>query len=391
MIRTGDGSRRPLHIMMVAGEPSGDALGGGLMLAIRKAAQNVRFSGVGGEAMAAAGLPPLFPMAELSLMGLAEVAPRVPALRRRMRETEQHARSAGPDAVVTIDAPAFNFRLARRLRGCAAPIVHYVAPQVWAWGAGRAARIAPFLDHLMALLPFEPPLFHAVGLPCTFVGHPVVESGADAGNGARFRARHGIGRGDPVLAILPGSRRSETSRLLPPFTGALAQLATDVPGLRAVVPVVPDLAEEVAAAAARWPVPATVVRDAATKYDALAAADAALAASGTASLELALAGVPMVTAYRMHPLTWQVARRIARTPYVNLINVLRRQSAVPEFLQHGCSPCALAAAVRILLTEPEVRSAQASAATAATDALRPPAGTPSSAAAETVLRVLAAR
>ena len=194
-----------------------------------------------------------------------------------------------------------------------------------------------------------------------------------------------------MLAILPGSRRSETSRLLPPFTGALAQLATDVPGLRAVVPVVPDLAEEVAAAAARWPVPATVVRDAATKYDALAAADAALAASGTASLELALAGVPMVTAYRMHPLTWQVARRIARTPYVNLINVLRRQSAVPEFLQHGCSPSALAAAVRILLTEPEVRSAQASAATAATDALRPPAGTPSSAAAETVLRVLDAR
>ena len=255
MASAGVRRRRPLHFMLVAGEPSGDALGGALMCALRSATDGeVRFTGVGGAEMEAEGLPSLFPMAELSLMGLAEVAPRVPALRRRLRESEQHARSAGPDVLVTIDAPAFNFRLARRLRGSSAPIVHYVAPQVWAWGAGRAARIAPILDHLLALLPFEPPLFEAVGLPCTFVGHPVVESGADCGDGERFRIRHGIAPTAPVLAVLPGSRRSETTRLLRPFAAALSLLADAVPGLRAAVPVVPALAPEVAAAAAQWPV-----------------------------------------------------------------------------------------------------------------------------------------
>ena len=384
--------RRTLHFMLVAGEPSGDALGGALMCALRSATDgDVRFTGVGGAEMEAEGLRSLFPMAELSLMGLAEVAPRVPALRRRLREGEQHARSASPDVLVTIDAPAFNFRLARRLRGSPAPIVHYVAPQVWAWGAGRAARIAPILDHLLALLPFEPPLFEAVGLPCTFVGHPVVASGADCGDGERFRIRHGIASTEPVLAVLPGSRRSETARLLPPFAAALSLLADAVPGLRAAVPVVPALAVEVAAAAAQWRIPATIVQGAAEKYDALAASDAALAASGTVALELALAGVPMVTAYRMHPLTWQVARRVTHTPYVNLVNVLCGRGIAPELLQGACRPEALAAAIRELLVDGTARAAQVSAAGTVAKELRPAAGTPSQAAAETVLRVVATR
>ncbi|MDA1132058.1 MAG: lipid-A-disaccharide synthase [Proteobacteria bacterium] len=380
---------RAIHVMVVAGEPSGDALGAALIGALDAIVpQGLRVSGVGGAAMQAAGLKSLFPMEELSLMGLAEVLPRVLQLRRRLRETELHALSVGPDAIVTIDSPGFNLRLARRLRGQSAPVIHYVAPQVWAWRPRRAEEMAAFVDHVLALLPFEPPLFEAVGLPCTFVGHPVVERAAGAG--AAFRARHGIPANAKVVAVLPGSRRSETDRLLALFGETVRRLAFDVERLHVVTPVVAGVADQVARATVSWGVPVVVVRGGDEKADAFAAADAALAASGTVALELAMARVPMVTAYKLHPVTWQVIPRLARASHVNLVNILSEPPVVPELLQGACTPARLQSAVLRLLTDPDARRAQADAAATAIAAITPPGGSPAQAAARAVLTALEA-
>ena len=220
-------------IYIVAGEPSGDFLGGRLMAALKERTGGaVRFAGIGGEEMAAEGLPSRVPLDELAIMGVAEVIPRARVILRRVRETVDDILRMAPDAVVTIDSSGFTWRIAHglRRRGARLPLIHYVAPMVWAWRAGRARRMARWYDLLMALLPFEPPYFTAVGLPCSYVGHPVVESGADRGNGPAFRRRHEIASETKLLALLPGSRRGEVSRLLPVFGQAAERLAAIYPG-----------------------------------------------------------------------------------------------------------------------------------------------------------------
>lgn len=385
----GAGSAGPT-IFLVAGEPSGDALGGRLMAALKASCGGgVRFAGIGGAAMAAEGLTSLFPMEELTLMGLAEVLPHVPRLRRRIHETAAQARALRPDVVVTIDSPGFSFRVARRLAGAGIPLVHYVAPSVWAWRPGRAREVAGFLDHLMALLPFEPPYFEAEGLACTFVGHPVLESGAGGGDGAAFRRRHGIGADVPLLCLLPGSRRGEVSRLLPVFAETAGMLAARRPGLEVVVPSVAGLAGGIAGAP--WPLPARVVTGESEKFDAFAAADAALAASGTVALELAMAATPAVIAYRMHPLTGWLARRLVRVPYVSLVNLVLDRPVMPELLLGECRSERLAAAVGSLLDDAEARAAQAGAAAEALARLGVDGPPPSRRAAAVVLDVIARR
>ena len=374
--------------MLVAGEPSGDALGAALMLALQDlTGGGVRFTGVGGPLMEARGLQSLFPMHELSLMGIAEILPKVPMLRRRLREVEDHALASGPDAVVTIDSPGFNFRLGRRLKGQGITLIHYVAPSVWAWKPGRARKVAQFLDHLLTLLPFEPPYFEVEGLRSTFVGHPVLEGGAAHGDGPAFRQRHSIGATDPLVCVLPGGRNSETSRLLRPFGAMMRLVAAEVPNATVVVPAVAHLADQVRTAVKTWGVRAVVV-DGNEKYDAMAASDVALAASGTVALELALAKLPTVIAYRMHPLTWLMVRRMAKTPWVNLVNVLLKRSVVPELLQYDCTPDRLAANVLALLRDPAKRGVQIEAAIGAIAMLTPPGGSPSRAAAQAVLDVV---
>ncbi len=383
-----EGDRAPL-IFMVAGEPSGDALGSGIMRALgRLGGGNLRFAGVGGPAMAGEGLESLFPMADLSVMGLAEVVPRIPLLARRLRQTAAAVEAARPALVLTIDSPDFNFRLARRLRGGEAPLVHYVAPTVWAWRPGRARRIAGFLDHLLALLPFEPPYFEAVGLPCTFVGHPVVESGAEHGDGAAFRRRHGIAEDAPLLCLLPGSRGSETSRLLPVFRDTLELLKRDRPGLRAVVATVDTVAEAVAGAISGWPEPPLLVRDEGEKFDAFAAADCALAASGTVALELAMAGTPAVITYRVSPPTAWLLRRLVRVPYANLVNIILDRPAVPELLQEECRADLLSRALEPLFEDGEARRRQLTAASQAMDRLGGDGAPPSERAARVVLDMI---
>lgn len=376
-------------VFLVAGEPSGDALGARLMAALKRRTEGrVRFAGVGGEAMAGEGLASLFPMSELTVMGAAEVLPRLPAILRRIRETAAHALAAAPAAVVTIDSPDFSFRVGRRLAGCGIPLVHYVAPSVWAWRPGRARRIARFLDHLLALLPFEPPYFEREGLRCTFVGHPVLESGAGAGDGPGFRRRHGVSEGAPLVAVLPGSRTSEVTRLLPVFAATVARLIAECPELRLVVATVPAVAEAVRRAVAGWPAPPLVVAGEREKYDAFAAADAALAASGTVALELAMAGTPAVIAYRMNWLTAWLAKRLIRVSFVNIVNLVLERPAVPEFLLDRCTPDNLVPAVRHLLDHAEARQAQKAAAGQALELLGLGGPPPSERAAEVVLETI---
>lgn len=348
-------------IFLIAGEPSGDVLGARLMAALKQATGGqVRFAGVGGERMIAEGLDSLFPMEELTLFGLAELLPKLPNLIRRINQTAGAILAAKPDAVVTIDAPDFCFRVLKKVRRADRGIrlIHYVAPTVWAWRPGRAAKIAKFLDHLLVLLPFEPPYFEAVGLPATFVGHSIVEAGVEKGDGAAFRARHGIPDTVPLLCVLPGSRRSEIKVLLPDFAATLALLKSKFPTLRAVVPTLGKVAAPVRSAAADWPVPTLVVEGDGEKYDAMAAADAGLAASGTVALELALARLPSVIAYRIHPLTYRLYRRLIRVKYANLVNIMLDRMLVPERLQGDCTPPKLAEAVAQLLEEPAARRDQ---------------------------------
>ncbi len=378
-------------IYLVAGEQSGDVLGGRLMEALRAARPEVQFAGVGGPRMVEQGLDPIFPMQDLAVMGLLEVLPRIRQLGRRLGQTEQDVRVRRPDVLVTIDSPGFTLRLLRRLTGSGIRRVHYVAPQVWAWREKRVREFPGLWERLLCLLPFEPDFFARHGLPATFVGHPVLQSGADHGDGARFRAAHGLAADARVLVLMPGSRRNEVPRLLPVFGATLSLLASRIPGLVPVVPVASAVAETVQRAAASWPVRPVIVTELADKHDAYAAAAAALTKSGTSTLELALAGVPMAVTYRVNPISAAIARRLIRVPHVAMVNLLAGRAAVPELLQRDCRPAKLAETVEHLLGDPAAALAQRTAFRAVAERLRSPSGTPAQAAAREVLAVLAAR
>ncbi len=348
-------------LFLIAGEPSGDALGARLMAAAKRlTAGKVRFAGIGGEKMTAEGLVSLFPMGELTLFGIFELLPHLPNLIRRIDQTVAEIVRLRPDAVVGIDSPGFTVRVAKKVRAAepAVPLIHYVAPTVWAWKPKRAAKYAAIYDHLLAVLPFEPPYFEKEGLACTFVGHSVVEGGAGKGDGAAFRERHGIGPAERIVAVLPGSRKGEVSRLLPDFRATLDLLRPAHPNLVAVVPTVATVRDRVAAAIADWPLRTLLVEGDAEKYDAFAAAEAALAASGTVALELALARLPTVIAYRLNPVTVALYRRLIRVKYVNLVNLMLDRMLVPELLQKDCRPDRLAAELGRLLDDPAARRAQ---------------------------------
>ena len=377
-------------IFLVAGEPSGDVLGARLMASLKKQTKNrVSFAGIGGARMEEQGMKSQFPMTELSVMGAAEVFPRIPRILTRIVETTASAQRLRPAAVVTIDSPDFNFRVAKRLKGKGIPLIHYVAPSVWAWRPGRAAKIAGLLDHLLALLPFEPPYFESHSLATTFVGHPILESGVDKGDGNAFRDRHGIAADETLIAVLPGSRLGEVSRLQGIFGQALFGLSKKHPNLRAVVPTTGAVAGTVRQAAAGWPVQTLVVEGDAEKYDAFAAADVALAASGTVALELAMAGTPAVIAYRINPLSALIARRLLKVRFVHLVNLILDREAVPEFLQEACRADFLAPALEDLLRDEDRRQIQVSAYKEAIDKLSHRGASPADRAAKTVLDVIA--
>ena len=362
-------------VYLIAGEESGDRLGAPLMAALKElTGGQVRFAGVGGAAMTREGLQSLFPMNDLAVMGLAEVLPRLPRLIKRLNAVTADIRRVKPKVLVTIDAPDFGFRVAKRLRGHAddtpgIKLVHYVAPSVWAWRPGRAKKVAGFLDHLLALLPFEPAYFEAEGLGCTYVGHPVLLSGAERGDGAAFRQSHHIAADTPVLVVLPGSRTGECARMLPVFSKTVTRLVERFPALEVVVPTLPQTQTQAEAALRKLKVPLHFVSGDAAKFDAFAAADAALAASGTVALELAMAGTPTVIGYRVALVTSLLAKVLLKTPFVNLVNILLGREAIPEFLMERCRDDAMAEALEALLADATVRAAQKQAYTDALGAL----------------------
>lgn len=351
---------RPLTLMLVCGEPSGDQLGAELMAALKTFAPKVEIVGVGGPAMSALGLNSLFPLDDTAVMGLREVVPRIPAILRRVQEASDYALATRPDAVVLIDSPDFTHRIAQRIKRIDSSIrtVNYVAPQVWASRQYRARKMARYFDLVLALLPFEVTFFERFGLRAVFVGHPVLERAARMTGGDALRERLAIAHDAPLLAVLPGSRMSEVRPLLPRFRAAAAIAAKKIPGLICVLPTVPHVARHVREITADWPTPIHILESDADRFAAFDAANAALAASGTVTTELALAGTPMVVAYRLGWLTYLLARPFVRVRYVTLVNILLDWPAVPELIQSRCTGEDLAKEIVTLLQDRDARSRQ---------------------------------
>ncbi len=355
-----------MKIFILAGEPSGDRLGGALMAGLKSLHPDVTFEGIGGPDMAAQGLTSRFDMSELSVMGLAEILPKYRALKARIRQTANAVLAMQPDVMITIDSPDFSLRVAKLVKQKSnIRTVHYVAPTVWAWRPGRAQKMARFIDHVLALFPFEPPLMQAAGMACDFVGHPVVaDPVATTTEAQAFRSEMGIGDA-PLLLVLPGSRRGEVERLGDVFGGAVAQLMTQKTDLRVVIPAAGAVADKVVEISQTWAVKPIVLdpRDydveggLSRKRAAFCAADVALAASGTVSLELAASSTPMVIAYRMNWLSFRIIRAMALIDTVTLVNLVSDTRVVPEFLGPDCTAEKTATGLAQVMANPDAQNA----------------------------------
>jgi len=357
---------RPLSICIIAAEESGDALGAALAHALRqREGEALKLSGVGGRAMASAGIASPFAIDELAIIGLTAIPQKLPTILRRIRQAAQAIVTARPDALVIIDSPDFTHRVARRVRRLAPtiPILDYVSPSVWAWRPGRARAMRAYVDHVLAILPFEPAIHAKLGgPPCTYVGHPLIERIAELRPNAEEARRR---RADPpVVLALPGSRLSEIRRLLGIFGTAIGRLAGRIGPIEVVLPTVPHLVARVREGVSDWAITPRVVVDPAEKWAAFRIARAALAASGTVTLELALAGVPLVAAYRLHVIEAIIARLIrlqSRLPSVILANLAIGENVVPELLQEDCTSEKLAAALVALMSDTPERLRQIAA------------------------------
>lgn len=342
-----------MKLFLIAGEPSGDRLGAALMTGL-KSLTPVEFSGVGGPLMQAEGMASLFPMEELSVMGIAEVLPKYLHLKRRIREAADVVVASGADALVTIDSPDFCLRVAALVKAARPKFrtIHYVAPSVWAWRPGRAAKMARVIDHVLALLPFEPPYMTVAGMTCDFVGHPVVAEPLASDDEKSDFAGPG-----PLLLALPGSRKGEVARLAPVFGEVVRHLQARHQDLRVALPTVRGVAGLVGQLTAGWAVRPEIIVDPARKRGAFAAADVALAASGTVSLELAANACPMVIAYDMHPATLWLMRRAALIDTVTLVNLVSETRVVPEFIGPDCRADRIAPALEAVLADPSAQRA----------------------------------
>ena len=338
----------PLTLFLIAGEPSGDRLGAALMAGLKTLSPGVTFQGIGGPMMQAEGLTSLFPMAELSVMGIAEVLPKYFALKRRITQSAEAALVANPAALITIDSPDFCLRVAALVKRQRPGLktIHYVAPSVWAWRPARAVKMAKVIDHVLALLPFEPPYMTAAGMTCDFVGHPVVAEPL-----ATPQERGLMAGTSPLILTLPGSRVSEVTRLVPVIGSVLARIRADHPQARVALPTVPNVQSLVTDLTRDWPIRPQIITDPALKRAAFAKADVAVAASGTVSLELAANHVPMVIAYQMHPISFYLMRRAALIDTVTLVNLVSGTRTVPEFLGPRCQPDLIAPAMLGLLQD----------------------------------------
>ncbi|MDR1339897.1 MAG: lipid-A-disaccharide synthase [Prevotellaceae bacterium] len=327
-----------MKIYFVTGEPSGDLLASSLMKVLKERNSGVEFYGVGGETMKPYGLNSLFSMAELTVMGFFEVFPRLPLILKRIKQTVADIERVNPDILITVDSWGFVSALLSRLKkkNINVPKLHYVAPQVWAWKKGRAKNVAKLADRLMTLLPYEPEYFEKYGLKCDFVGHPVVENRIEEIDAGDFRIRYGIPADASVLSVLPGSRSSEIKRLIPVFREAIRMISTKVENLFVVIPTVETVAGEIGKAFKNSDIPCRIVTGRNERYAAFKQSIAAIAASGTVSLELASCKTPHLIAYKFNPLTNFLADILVNVKYANLINILSDREIIPEFTLYKC-------------------------------------------------------
>jgi lipid-A-disaccharide synthase len=383
----------PLRVALVAGEHSGDQLGAKLMHALTEVlAGEAGFLGVGGEAMEAEGLKSVFPISDIAVMGILPVLARLPKLLARIHVTAETIVAARPDALVIVDSPDFTHRVARRVRAALPklPIVDYVSPSVWAWRPGRAKAMRAYVDCVLALLPFEPEAYRRLSGPrCVYVGHPLIERLAALRPSPDEEARRAAA--PPLIVVLPGSRRSEVRRLMADFGRALAALRQSVGPFAVALPTLPHVAADVRALAAQWPEPAKIVLGEDAKYAAFRAARASLAASGTVTLELALAGVPMVGAYKVSIVEEQL-KYLIKVPSILLPNLILGERAIPEFLQRDCTPAALAGVLADIVRDGASRMAQLRALSRLDELMSlSDGGAPSAHAARAVLETIEAR
>lgn len=377
-------------IYLIAGEPSGDLLGARLMRSIKEQTKTpVYFAGIGGEKMRAEGLRSLFPYLELAHMGLAEIIPHLFKLIARIDQTVADIKTKSPAVIITIDSPGFCKRVVRKLRkdGFESNYVHYVAPSVWAWRPERAKVCAELFDHLLCLLPFEPPLFEKEGLAASFVGHTVVTE-YKKGDGAAFRKRYDIADDVPIFSLFPGSRNGEIQRHMPIFARTVTLLAETRPNLAIVVPVPKHVLDKVRPYFENCPFRAIVTTNEADKFDGLAASKLAIVKSGTVSLEVAASGTPMVVAYRVNRLSAFIFSRLRKINLVTIANILLGREVIPELLQDDCNPTMIASAASQLLNNPVAAQEQVEATNQAIAMLHPTNKTPSTLAADVVLSYL---
>ena len=344
-----------MRVFIIAGELSGDKLGASLMAGLRQLVPEVQFEGIGGARMIEEGLDSIFPMEEISVMGIAEILAQYRNLKRRIRETAETIVKNQPDVLITIDIPDFSLRVAKLVKAKSnLRCVHYVAPSVWAWRSGRAAKMARHIDQVLALLPFEPPYMEAVGMRCDFVGHPVVtDPQASDAEAAAFREEYGIGDA-PLALVLPGSRRGEVRKLAPVFGEVLNTVLGARPDLRLLISAAEPVEALVREAVKDWPGAPLIIRseDKALKRAGFKVANVALAASGTVSLELAAAQTPMVVAYDMKWLSRQIITRMLKVDSVNLVNLVSETRTVPEYIGDDCQPDKIAAGFLDVINNP---------------------------------------
>jgi lipid-A-disaccharide synthase len=386
---------RALTIMLVAAEPSGDTLGAGLMRALgRRLGEGVRFVGVGGPLMTAEGLDSPFDISDLAIFGWAEGIMAYGRVVARANETAALAAREKPDAAVLIDSWGFTLRVAARLRrqDPGLKLIKYVGPQVWASRPKRAVTLAKTVDHLLSILAFDAPYFEKAGLTVTAVGNPTLAKDFSAADPHWLRETLGAGPDDPILLVLPGSRPSEIARLMAPFGDAVARLKASHPNLHVVLALAGSVAEQARSAAADWPVKPYMVEGETARLDAMCGATVALACSGTVTTELALAGCPMVVAYRLGHITHFLLKHMIKTPWVTLINIAARRFIAPELIQDHCNGPQLAAAVALRLDDEALRRRQIADQTEALAMLGPRGGPdPSERAAEAVIAVIEGR
>jgi len=387
---------RPLTVMLVTAEvSSGDAIGAALARALkaRLGDNSTRFVGVGGARMAAEGVQSPFDVSELSIVGMFEGLMAYPKVVRRVGETAALAAAEKPDIAVLIDSWGFTLRVAQRLRKQTPdlPLIKYVGPQVWATRPGRAKTLAKTVDHLLAINTFDAPYFEAEGLPTTFVGASTLALDLSGADPQRLREAIGATAGEPILLVLPGSRPAEIERLSRPFEDAVARLVAERPDLQVVTPVAATVADLVKAKVGAWKTPVHLLDGDQLKYDAMKAAAVALACSGTVTSELAMAGCPMVVAYRLSEIGYWVLRAVYRQRFITLFNIAAGEGIAPEFIQHDCTGPKLARAVAERLDDPGLRERQIAAQSAILEKMGRGGPNPADLAADEVVRVLKAR